>query len=37
MASAFFDFAPLLPAGLPPPAAKWTGTVKYNGKTEQIK
>src|SRR5947199_5534475 len=30
MASAFFDFAPLLPAGLPPPAAKWTGTAKYN-------
>jgi 2-aminoadipate transaminase len=25
-----FDFAPLLAAGLPPPAAKWTGFPKYN-------
>jgi len=25
-----FDFTPLLPAGLPPPAAKWTGLAKYN-------
>ncbi|HEY7296966.1 MAG TPA: PLP-dependent aminotransferase family protein [Xanthobacteraceae bacterium] len=25
-----FDFAPLLPAGLPPPAAKWAGMPKYN-------
>src|SRR5215472_7206097 len=25
-----FDFVPLLPAGLPPPAAKWTGAPKYN-------
>src|SRR5882724_5202111 len=25
-----FDFAPLLPAGLPPPAAKYTGLPKYN-------
>jgi 2-aminoadipate transaminase len=25
-----FDFAPLLPAGLPPPAAKWTGLAKYS-------
>jgi 2-aminoadipate transaminase len=25
-----FDFAPLVPAGLPPPAAKWTGLAKYN-------
>ena len=24
-----FDFAPLLPAGLPPPAARWTGWAKY--------
>src|ERR1700691_1567461 len=24
------DFAPLLTAGLPPPAAKWTGFPKYN-------
>ncbi len=30
MTSAKFDFAPLLPAGLPPPAAKWTGSPKYN-------
>jgi 2-aminoadipate transaminase len=30
MASALFDFAPLLPAGLPPPAVRWTGTAKYN-------
>src|SRR6516225_8670645 len=25
-----FDFAPLLPAGLPPPAAKWTELAKYS-------
>jgi 2-aminoadipate transaminase len=25
-----FDFSPLLPAGLPPPAARWTGTPRYN-------
>jgi 2-aminoadipate transaminase len=25
-----FDFTPLLPAGLPPPAAKWTGLAKYS-------
>src|ERR1700722_19182967 len=25
-----FDFAPLLAAGLPAPAAKWTGFPKYN-------
>jgi len=25
-----FDFAPLLPAGLPPPAVKYTGLPKYN-------
>jgi 2-aminoadipate transaminase len=25
-----FDFTPLLPAGLPPPAVKWTGAPKYN-------
>ena len=25
-----FDFTPLLAAGLPPPAARWTGWVKYN-------
>src|SRR5256714_9915065 len=25
-----FDFAPLLPAGLPPPAVRWTGLAKYN-------
>jgi 2-aminoadipate transaminase len=25
-----FDFAPLLAAGLPPPAAKWTGFPRYN-------
>jgi 2-aminoadipate transaminase len=30
MASAIFDFAPLLPAGLPAPAAKWTGLAKYS-------
>src|SRR5271166_2973335 len=30
MSSADFDFAPLLPAGLPAPAAKWTGLAKYS-------
>ena len=30
MTSASFDFAPLLPAGLPPPAARWTGRVKFD-------
>jgi 2-aminoadipate transaminase len=30
MSSASFDFVPLLPAGLPPPAARWTGRVKYD-------
>ncbi len=30
MTSAQFDFAPLLPAGLPAPAAKWAGLAKYN-------
>ncbi|WP_375412531.1 PLP-dependent aminotransferase family protein [uncultured Bradyrhizobium sp.] len=30
MAIGMFDFAPLLPAGLPAPAAKWTGLAKYS-------
>ena len=30
MSSASFDFTPLLPAGLPPPAARWTGRVKFD-------
>jgi 2-aminoadipate transaminase len=30
MQMAAFDFAPLLAAGLPPPAAKWNGFAKYN-------
>ena len=30
MTSAAFDFTPLLPAGLPAPAAKWTGLAKYS-------
>src|ERR1700704_4298300 len=30
MTSATFDFAPLLPAGLPAPAAKWAGLAKYS-------
>jgi 2-aminoadipate transaminase len=39
--SAAFEFAPLLPAGLPPPAAKWTGLAKYsfvggNNDPEQV-
>ena len=25
-----FDFSPLLPAGSPPPAVRWTGAAKYN-------
>src|SRR6195952_1218904 len=28
--SSTFDFAPLLPAGLPAPAARWTGLAKYS-------
>src|SRR6201994_780564 len=40
-ASTNFDFAPLLPAGLPAPAAKWTGLAKYsfiggNNDPEQV-
>ncbi len=30
MSLASFDFVPLLRAGLPPPAARWTGRVKYD-------
>jgi 2-aminoadipate transaminase len=30
MTSAAFDFAPLLPAGLPAPVARWTGLAKYS-------
>src|SRR5215813_6540990 len=30
MPVASFDFSSLLPAGLPPAAAKWTGTARYN-------
>jgi 2-aminoadipate transaminase len=30
MTQAAFDFATLLPAGLPAPAAKWTGLAKYS-------
>ncbi|QWG22253.1 PLP-dependent aminotransferase family protein [Bradyrhizobium sediminis] len=30
MTATQFDFAPLLPAGLPAPAAKWTGLAKYS-------
>src|SRR6266516_6939168 len=30
MTSATFDFAPLLPAGLPAPAVRWTGLAKYS-------
>ncbi len=41
MTATRFDFAPLLPAGLPPPAAKWTGLAKYsfvggNNDPEQV-
>src|SRR5215468_10983953 len=41
MTSSSFDFAPLLPAGLPPPAAKWTGLARYsfvggNNDPEQV-
>jgi 2-aminoadipate transaminase len=41
MSSAPFDFAPLLPAGLPAPAARWTGLAKYsfvggNNDPEQV-
>jgi len=30
MSTTPFDFAPLLRAGLPPPAVRWTGRVKYD-------
>ena len=30
MSAAPFDFLPILPAGLPPPAARWTGRVKFD-------
>src|SRR6516165_12721173 len=30
MTSAAFDYTPLLPAGLPAPAAKWTGLAKFS-------
>jgi 2-aminoadipate transaminase len=30
MTSAPFDFAPLFPAGLPAPAARWTGLARYS-------
>jgi 2-aminoadipate transaminase len=30
MATGSFDFAPLLPTGLPPAAARWTGLAKYS-------
>jgi len=41
LASAAFDFTPLLPAGLPAPAARWTGLAKYsfvggNNDPEQV-
>ncbi len=41
MTSATFDFSPLLPAGLPTPAARWTGLAKYsfvggNNDPEQV-
>src|SRR6266550_2681257 len=41
MTSAAFDFAPLLPAGLPAPAARWTGLAKFsfvggNNDPEQV-
>jgi 2-aminoadipate transaminase len=41
MDSASFDFAPLLPAGLPAPALRWTGLAKYsfvggNNDPEQV-
>jgi 2-aminoadipate transaminase len=41
MTIAMFDFAPLLPAGLPAPAAKWTGLAKHsfiggNNDPEQV-
>src|SRR6201986_2610839 len=41
MTAATFDFAPLLPAGLPAPAVKWTGLAKYsfiggNNDPEQV-
>src|SRR3569623_289391 len=36
-----FDFAPLFPAGLPAPSARWTGLAKYsfvggNNDAEQV-
>src|SRR5262252_8796209 len=41
MTAATFDFDPLLPAGLPAPAVRWTGLAKYsfiggNNDPEQV-
>ncbi|MEH2503222.1 2-aminoadipate transaminase [Bradyrhizobium sp. AZCC 1578] len=41
MSTASFDFAPLLPTGLPAPAARWTGLARYsfvggNNDPEQV-
>ena len=30
MSSAMFDYTPFFPPGLPPPAARWTGRVKFD-------
>jgi hypothetical protein len=36
MQAAPFDFTPLLPAGLPVAAAKWTGLAEYNARTGRL-
>jgi hypothetical protein len=36
MEAAPFDFTPLLPAGLPAAAAKWTGLAEFNARAGRL-